>query len=211
MGDSHFSCLILRSIFALFTNPGDQYSSLESVGLYEKGANEQVVMDCFVWGGGGLNLRLGTNHDRLKMTLVDIYQQEIRRAVGSRLEPWSGRVKSPVVRKRKLVNARVCRETGNGGFQQICHCCNFWLISPRRTSHICRRRGNGWVKLNLQRKMMQPTKKGLTKQSDVMVIRHTTLTVEFPPRVNKAFFCKVTEKEIFTDTHIPHRFHFGQA
>ena len=31
------------------------------------------------------------------------------------------------------------------------------------------------------------------------------------PRVNKAFFCKVTEKEIFTDTHIPHRFHFGQA
>ena len=53
MGDSHCSCLILRSIFALLTNPGDQYSSLESVGLYEKGANEQVVMDCFVWGGGG--------------------------------------------------------------------------------------------------------------------------------------------------------------
>ena len=59
MGDSHFSCLILRSIFALLTNPGDQYSSLESVGLYEKGANEQVVMDCFVLGGGGVKLTAG--------------------------------------------------------------------------------------------------------------------------------------------------------
>ena len=92
---------------ALFTNPGDQYSSLESIGLYEKGANEQVGKAFLFGGGGGVNLRLGTNNDRLKMTLVDIFQQEIGRAVGSRLEPWSGRVKSPVVIKRKLVNARV--------------------------------------------------------------------------------------------------------
>ena len=41
------------------------------------------------------------------MTLVDIFQQEIGRAVGISLEPWFGRVKSPVVIKRKLVNTRV--------------------------------------------------------------------------------------------------------
>ena len=53
MGDSHCSCLILRSIFALLTNPGDQYSSLESVGLYEKGANEQVGKAFLFFVGGG--------------------------------------------------------------------------------------------------------------------------------------------------------------
>ena len=38
-----FSCFILSSILALFTKPGDQYSLEDSLGVFQKGENEQVV------------------------------------------------------------------------------------------------------------------------------------------------------------------------
>ena len=51
--------------------------------------------------------------------------------------------------------------------------------------------------------MMQPTKKGLTKQSDVMVIRHTTLAVELPPALTKRFFAR-SQKRKFLPTLTSH-------
>ena len=51
--------------------------------------------------------------------------------------------------------------------------------------------------------MMQPRKKGLTKQSDVMVIRHTTLMVELPPALTKRFFAR-SQKSIFLPTLTSH-------
>ena len=142
------------SIWALFINPGDQYSSEESLqdGIFQKCDNAKVVhankqkkkkKQEGSRGGGGRYLRLYTYDDRLKMTLIQIFQEEIWRAVQSCLNSRLGSVKSPMVRIRKLCNPRIGRETSDCCLQQECHRCYLGLVSPRRTTHICTRSGKG--------------------------------------------------------------------